>query len=65
MASSSWCVLVLRAWKDQDGLKIRLLSSSEAGYASAVATSVQSACEQVASHLAPLADEPDVRAAHD
>jgi hypothetical protein len=61
MASSDWCVLVLRAWRDPDGLKIRLLSSSEAGHATAVATSVPAACELVASHLAPLADGPDER----
>ena len=58
MATSSWCVVVLRAWRDQDGLKVRLLSSSEAGPASAVETSIQSACERVASYLAAVAGEP-------
>jgi mannose-6-phosphate isomerase-like protein (cupin superfamily) len=60
MATSSWCVLVLRAWRDQDGLRIRLLSSSDTGHATAVVISVQSACEHVASYLVSLT-EPDDR----
>jgi hypothetical protein len=58
MATSTWCVLVVRAWRDRDGLKIRLLCNSEAGHVTAVETSIQAACERVASFLAPV-DEPD------
>jgi hypothetical protein len=58
MATSSWCVLIVRAWRDHDGLKIRLLCNSQVGHATAVETSIQAACERVAAFLAPVG-EPD------
>lgn len=52
-----WSLIVVRAWRDADGFKVRLLQSDRDGRShEAVAASVADACRVVACWLAALED---------
>jgi hypothetical protein len=58
VAAKPWCVVVVRAWVDSEGLRARLLTSGPGGDRVVVVRSADAAGQQLAAWLAALAAVP-------
>lgn len=54
-----WCVIVVRAWREADGLRARLLRADRDGYATAIETSAHAAALRLESWLESCGDSDD------
>jgi hypothetical protein len=60
VTADTWCVVVVRAWVDEERLTVRLLSSGAGGDRAVVVTSIDAAGRQLADLLSILVgDRPD------
>ncbi|MGH9214707.1 MAG: hypothetical protein ACRDZS_00485 [Acidimicrobiales bacterium] len=58
MAAPPWCIVVVRAWLEDEGLRARLLTSWPGGEQAVVVTSADAAGQQLVAWLAALAASP-------
>jgi hypothetical protein len=65
MAGERWCVVVVRAWGEADGLRVRLLRSGDGGDESAVERSADTAGRRLTTWLESLVDGDKVPPADD
>ena len=56
MSDEPWCVVIVRAWGDAGGVRIRLLRCSNEGYESAVELSAEAAGRRLTTWLVRLVD---------
>ena len=65
MVTRTWCVVVVRAWHDDDGLKIRLLLSGTLGQQAVLATSADAAGQRLTEWLSTMSTDPPSDAGED
>jgi hypothetical protein len=58
VAAPSWCIVVVRAWLEDEGLRARLLTSGPGGEQAVVVTSADAAGQQLVAWLTALAASP-------
>jgi hypothetical protein len=58
VAAVAWCTVIVRAWRDGDGLKVRLLKIGSSGDEAAVETSVVAASRRLATWLSVVEQDP-------